>query len=231
MPKEVEPLSTNRAVSWQLFKAAPMPMVTLFKTIDITNLIRIKSKGYKLTMLLNYCIARAAARLPEFKLLPAGEKMLTYEEVGISMIAANKDGGINYCDMRYVENLQDFNREYLEKTQKVYQECQHSQLDDVMLVGTSALIKYDLDGAVNMYSGIFNNPFIVWGKYRTKGAHTYLRLSFQFHHVQMDGAAACEYLEMLQEEVSKLQERREMKKRGQNKLEQGSELQYFTEKE
>ena len=54
--REVNPMDTNRAVSWQFYIDAPMPMVTIFKTLDITNLMRVKAAGYKLNMLLCFCI-------------------------------------------------------------------------------------------------------------------------------------------------------------------------------
>ena len=55
-----------------------------------------------------------------------------------------------------------------------------------MVIGTSALAKYEIDGAFGMYSGIFNNPFI------------------QFHHTQMDGAHAARFLNLLQKEIEEL---------------------------
>ena len=70
-----------------------------------------------------------------------------------------------------------------------------------MVIGTSALVQYDIDGAVGMYSGIFNNPFIIWGKYRRSLFKTNLTLSFQFHHTQMDGAHAARFLDLLQQEI------------------------------
>ena len=73
-----------------------------------------------------------------------------------------------------------------------------------MIIGTSSLVQYDIDGVVNMYSGIFNNPFLIWGKYRTEGDKNFLPISFQFHHVQMDGIEACEFLERLQESIREL---------------------------
>ena len=27
------------------------------------------------------------------------------------------------------------------------------------------MAQYDIDGAVGMYAGVFNNPFMIWGKY------------------------------------------------------------------
>ena len=55
-----------------------------------------------------------------------------------------------------------------------------------------------------MYSGIFNNPFLHWGKYRRQGFQTVLPVSFQFHHTQMDGAQACRFLDALQGEIDAL---------------------------
>ena len=50
-------------------------------------------------------------------------------------------------------------------------------------------------------SGIFNNPFIIWGKYHKGLFRTTLKLSFQFHHTQMDGAHAGRFLQSLQENI------------------------------
>ena len=62
----------------------------------------------------------------------------------------------------------------------------------------------EIDGAVGMNSGIFNNPFMIWGKYRKKLFRYYLPVSFQFHHTQMDGAHAGRFLENLQKEINDL---------------------------
>ena len=71
-----------------------------------------------------------------------------------------------------------------------------------MVIGTSAIVDTEIDGAVGMNSGIFNNPFIIWGKYRKKLFRYYLPISFQFHHTQMDGAHAGRFLENLQKEIN-----------------------------
>ena len=69
-----------------------------------------------------------------------------------------------------------------------------------MVIGTSAMAQYDIDGAVGMYSGIFNNPFMIWGAYRCRWFKTTLMVSFQFHHTQMDGAHAARFIDLLQKE-------------------------------
>ena len=73
--------------------------------------------------------------------------------------------------------------------------------DDYMVIGTSALAGYEIDGAVNIYAGVYQNPFLIWGKYRRRFFKATLPVSFQFHHVQMDGVPAAQFLERLQEEI------------------------------
>ena len=74
----------------------------------------------------------------------------------------------------------------------------------IQIVGTSAIIDSEIDGAVGMNSGIFNNPFMIWGRYRRKAFRYYLPVSFQFHHTQMDGAHAGRFLRNLQDEINRL---------------------------
>ena len=75
---------------------------------------------------------------------------------------------------------------------------------DYMVIGTSALPQTEIDGAVNIYAGCYNNPFLVWGKYRKKLWRAGLPISFQFHHTHMDGCHAARFLEDLQEEIRTL---------------------------
>lgn len=42
------------------------------------------------------------------------------------------------------------------------------------------------------------NPMLMWGIYRRGLFRTTLPISFQFHHVQMDGSHAARFLELLQ---------------------------------
>ena len=53
MTREVNPQDTTRAKAFELWMKAPNPMVTFFKTLDVTNLIRVsKRRGLKFNMLL-----------------------------------------------------------------------------------------------------------------------------------------------------------------------------------
>lgn len=206
MAREVQPKDTTRAMAYELWMKAPNPMVTFFKTLDITNLIRIsKRKKLKINMLLDYCIGKAAVGIKEFYTLPVGEKLIQYDSIAVNTIVKNKDGEVSSCDILYSESLDVFNQEYLKYTTQVADSCHDRDLSEsCMVIGTSAIVDTEIDGAVGMNSGIFNNPFMIWGKYSRKWFRYYLKLSFQFHHTQMDGAHAGSFLENLQKEINRL---------------------------
>ena len=206
MAREIDPKDTTRASAYELWMKAPNPMVTFFKTLDVTNLIRVsKKKHLKFNMLLDYCIGKAAVDVKEFYILPVGEKLIQYDTIAVNTIVKNKDGEVSSCDILYTDDLEQFNRDYLNYTVQTAATSQDRDLsEDSMVIGTSAIVDTAIDGAVGMNSGIFNNPFIIWGKYRKKVFRYYLPISFQFHHTQMDGAHAGKFLENLQREINKV---------------------------
>ena len=95
MAKEINPKDTTRTMAFELWMQAPNPMVTFFKTIDVTNLIRIsKKKHLKFNMLLDYCIGKAAVDVKEFYLLPVGDKLIQYETIAVNTIVKNRNGEV-----------------------------------------------------------------------------------------------------------------------------------------
>lgn len=206
MKKEVNPKETSRAQAYELWMNAPNPMVTFFKTIDVTRIVKVsKKRGLKFNMLLDWCIGRAASTIKEFYLLPVGDKLMRYDSIAVNTIVKNAEGEVSSCDILYTEDLDEFGRQYLEHTMQVASTCQDRDLsNDCMVIGTSAIVDTEIDGAVGMNSGIFNNPFLIWGRYRRKWLRYELPISFQFHHTQMDGAHAGRFLANLQEEINKL---------------------------
>ena len=203
--KEINPDETSRAYAFEMWMKAPMPMVTLFKTLNVSRLVKFsKRKGLKFNMLMCFCIGKAASRVKEFYMLPVGEKLIQYDTIAVNTIVANKRGEVSSCDVPFSGNLAEFNEDYLRLTRQVADSCENHDLIDSMVIGTSALAQYEIDGAVGMYSGIFNNPFMIWGKYRKRFFKTTLTVSFQFHHTQMDGAHAAAFLHALQLEINHL---------------------------
>ena len=204
--KEINPKETTRAYAFEMWMNAPMPMVTFFKTLDVSRLVKIsRKKGLKFNMLMCYCIGRAASRVKEFYMLPVGNKLMQYDSIAVNTIVANSKDEVSSCDIPFTDDLLLFNENYLQLTKQVAKSCtDHDLSAQNMVIGTSALAQYEIDGAVGMYSGIFNNPFLIWGKYKRSLFKTTLTLSFQFHHTQMDGAHAARFLDEVQKEIKAL---------------------------
>ncbi len=203
--REVNPNETSRAYAFEMWMNAPMPMVTFFKTLNVSRLVKISKKtGMKFNMLMCYCIGKAASGVKEFYLLPVGDKLMQYDEIAVNTIVANWEGEVSSCDIPFTDDLSLFNQRYLQLTKHVAESCTNHDLTESMVIGTSALAQYEIDGAVGMYSGVFNNPFLIWGKYKRGFFKTTLTVSFQFHHTQMDGTHAARFLNGVQEEIDKL---------------------------
>ena len=204
-PTVIDPKTTTRAEAYELWMSAPNPMVTFFKTLDVTPLVRFSRKfGYKFNMLLCWCIGKAASEIKEFYLLPVGRELLQYDSIAVNTIVKNKRGEVSSCDVPFSNDFVRFNADYLRLTKQVAESCENHDIADSMIIGTSAIVDTEIDGAVGMNSGIFNNPFIIWGRYHNGLFKTTLKLSFQFHHTQMDGAHAGRFLERLQENIHRI---------------------------
>ena len=205
MAHTINPNDTTRATAYALWMQAPNPMVTFFKTLDVTSLVKLsRQRGLKFNMLLDYCIGRAAVSIPEFFLLPVGDALMQYDSIAVNTIVLNRTGQVSSCDLPYSDTLEQFNRD-LTYTPQTAETCQdHDLSEESMVIGTSAIVDTELNGAVGMNSGIFHNPFLIWGKYRKRWFRYELPISFQFHHTQMDGAHAGRFLRNLQQEIDQL---------------------------
>ena len=205
MKQEINPQETSRAKAFELWMSSPMPMVTLTKTFNVSNLLKSNKKsGFKFNALLCWCIGKAASQMEVFYTLPEQGKLFKYDRIAINVIVNNIKDGINSCDIPFTEDIMQFCQEYNTLTIQASNECKSSFLEDYMIVGTSAMIQTELDCIVNQYTDKFSNPMVMWGKYRKHWLKTTLPISFQFHHVQMDGGHGAAFLELLQKEIANL---------------------------
>lgn len=201
--REVDASQTKRAAAFDLWMRAPMPMVTLFKTLDVTNLVQLgRRHSCKFNLLLCWCVGKAASQVEEFYDLPVGEKLMRFDCLAVNTVVATQNGDISTCDVPFAGEFERFRQDYLRLTDQVRRTGRGYELgDDYMVIGTSALPQTEIDGAVNIYAGFYNNPFLIWGRYRKRLLKATLPVSFQFHHTQMDGAHAARFLELLQREI------------------------------
>ena len=205
MKHEINPQESNRAEAFGMWISSPMPMVTLVKTLDVSRLVKVsKRSGVKFNALMCWCIGKTACQVDEFYTLPEKGSLYRFDKLAINVIVENAKGGISSCDIPYTDDLQQFNRDYLMLTVQAANQCKSIFLEDHMVIGTSAMIQTELDSIVNQYTDQFSNPMVMWGKYRKGLFKTTLPVSFQFHHVQMDGGHAARFLDILQKEITLL---------------------------
>ena len=203
MKQEINPKDTSRAMAFELWMKSPMPMVTLTKTFDVTQLRKMsRRRGLKFNMLLCWCIGKAASKIDEFYMLPQNGKLYRYDRMAINMIVENVKGGLSFCDVAVTDDLEQFNANYQLLTKTISETCQDILDDEAVIVGTSAVTGTELDSIVNQSSGIYTNPFLAWGRYRKGWLKTTLPISLQFHHAQMDGSHAARFLEELQKTIN-----------------------------
>ena len=143
-----------------------------------------RKRGLKFNMLLCWCIGKAASEIKEFYTLPVGRELLQYDSIAVNTIVKNKTGEVGSCDVPFSTDLAQFSADYLRLTHEVAESCENHDLPGSMVIGTSTIVDTEIDGAVGMNSGIFNNPFIIWGKYHKGLFRTTLKLSLQFHHTR-----------------------------------------------
>ena len=205
MKTEIDPKTSPRAEAFELWMTSPMPMVTLTKRFDVSRVVRLsKRHGRKFNALLCWCIIKAASQVEQFYFLPEQGRLYRYDRLAVNVIVSNRKGGINSCDIPFTDSIDEFLEQYDRLTNKAAEECRSSFLDDWMIVGTSAVIHTELECIVNQYTDKFCNPMVMWGRYRKGMFRTILPISFQFHHVQMDGGHGANFLDMLQTTISHL---------------------------
>ena len=206
--KEIDPQKTKRAEAFALWMNAPMPMVTLCLTLNVTPLVRMERRqGFPFNMLLCWCIGKAAAMTEPFFLLPVQGKLMQFERLAVNVVVRTAEDGIATCDIPWEKDMRLFDAEYRRRTAEVSATGKPLELgEEYMVIGTSALVDSEIDCAVNLYAGIYNNPFLIWGKYRRHFGKVTLPLSFQFHHVQMDGNHAAQFLNRLQDTIDHVNE-------------------------
>lgn len=205
MKREIDPHKTKRSEAFDLWITSPMPMVTLTKRFDVSPIVKFsKRSGIKPNALICWCIGKAASQMEEFYLLPEQGKLFQYDHIAINVIVSNCKGGLSSCDISFNEDIRQFYNDYLTLTQRASAECASFFLEDCMIIGTSALIQTEIDSIINQYSDKFCNPMVMWGRFRKHWFKTELPISFQYHHVQMDGGNGSRFLMLLQKVITQL---------------------------
>lgn len=117
--------------------------------------------------------------MEDFYLLPVGDRLMQYDRLAVNTVVATWDEGIATGDIPISADLERFNQDYRKAHGQVRESGESYELgEDDMVIGTSALSGYEVDSAVNIYAGCYNNPFLIWGQYRKKWLRAPCRCPF-----------------------------------------------------
>ncbi len=196
---------TSRAYAFEMWMQAPMPMVTLFKTLDVSHLVRLSRRKRSSSICL--CAGASAAPQTTSRSSHAARRRQTYalRHDRRKHYRRQPTGRGQLVRHPFSDDLRRFNDDYMHLTRQVAETCANHDLAESMVIGTSALTQCEIDGAVGMYSGIFNNPFLIWGEIPPPPTFSGQRsVSLSSSTTQMDGAHAARFLDALQREITAL---------------------------
>lgn len=206
MVKEIDPKDTGREKAFDFWKHSPAPMVTVFKTLDVSHLVSTSRKyKYRFNMLMCWCISRAASMMEQFYAFPHRESLLFSDSLAVRTVVKALDGSLCHCDIPLCYSIDLFNREYMMLTRHVQNTCKPYDISDsYAIVGTTVFPEHEFDGFESAYSASDSKPALIWGKYRKRLFKTTLPVSFCFHRAQMDELHAMQFLDLLQKEIDKV---------------------------
>lgn len=206
--KKIDPAQTSRKVAFEKFQHQGMPMLSLTKTFDVSNIIRLSKKTkHKFNIIINYLIAKAGSQIENFyfKIDAFKNELYKGDKIIIDFVTKRKDENIAFCELVFNNDFNKFEKDYLTTQKYCYENnCDYYVTEKEKvggIIGTSTVPWTDLDCVVNQYVLDFPNPFLVIMKYQKKFFKYSLKISFHFHHLQMDGEHVCKFLELLQQEI------------------------------
>lgn len=198
MPRFIRPEETDYDADFEFWSRNPMSMGTLTVSYDVSPL---QKRPERFNALLCWCIGKAAAAQDGFYILPDGQGFMEFDGIAMDVMVRTRSGKLAACDIPFSEDLGEFLADYDRYTREVFEtEEEISLADDYMVIGTSALIRTELDSAVNAMCR-WSNPFLIWGKIHKDST---LPISFQIHALQMQYADMESFLNRIQTEISLL---------------------------
>lgn len=201
----VTPKEANREIQCEMWKDAVVPTVMVGRLFNLTHVVR-KSRrtGVKLHALMMYCVGMAVRNIPQFYYLYDQGNFRLYDSLNVQTVVLNKNNTLNFCDVPFSENFDEFYENYKRNMAIVYNTCENLFNESSMSVATSAVVQTELDSLSNQYTG-WHNPFVAWGRYRRNfWGRCRAQIFLQFDHRQMDGLHVAAFYNNLQRILDKV---------------------------
>ena len=203
-PTAVDPRATTRAAAFDLWMDAPNPMVTFFKTLDVTPLVRfVKQRGMKFYPAMIWVVSRVINAHEEFKLgWDQDGNLIRWDFVSPSYAHFHpEDGNFTKLVTPYMEDLPAFHARFLEDREK-YRELRgvvEGQPTNHFDVSCLPWVRYRHFDVHVFDQGDFLAPVVTWGKYEAEGGRLVMPLTMNIHHAAADGFHLSRFFTEVQE--------------------------------
>ncbi|MDL2235150.1 hypothetical protein LJC07_03210 [Christensenellaceae bacterium OttesenSCG-928-L17] len=198
----------KRKSHFDYFNSLAYPYVGLTVQVDITKFIRaVKKKKLPFFLSFNYCVARAANSVPEFRQRVIDGKIVEYDFCNTSHTVSLEDGTYCYCvlsaDMAFENYLPCAAQ--AQEAAKIEKSTNDKDGDAHGLIFISSLPWLSYTALINpVPAPADSNPRITWGKYVTQGTDTHLPVSVLCNHALVDGLHISQFYHALSQHISAL---------------------------
>lgn len=179
-----------RREQFLLFKDMAWPYVGLTAAADVTAVKAFtKARGESFFLAMNYVVAKAANRIPEFRMRVHGGGIIEFPCCGTSHTILLPDNTFIYCTLYHGQPYDEY-MSYAEAEQKRVTAIGWVPDDEEVeaLYFTSSIPWVHFSALIQPTSGgDDSNPRISFGKYEMKEGRLMMPLSMLAHHALVDG--------------------------------------------
>jgi chloramphenicol O-acetyltransferase type A len=208
MQSQTIDLSTfPRREQFLFFKNLAYPYVGLTAEIDVTDVKAFtRARGESFFLAMNYVVAKAANRIPEFRMRVRGEGIVQYPCCGTSHTLLLPDNTFVYCTLYHGKPYLEYVN-YAEAEQKRTLTAgwtpDNDEVDALYFVSAIPWVHYTaLIQPVR--GGSDSNPRISFGKYEERSGRLLMPLSILAHHSLVDGYHLGLFYQYVDEEMALL---------------------------
>lgn len=192
---------------FEYFKEMAYPYTGMTANVNVTKIKEYtKEKGYSFFLTMNHIIARAANRIPEFKMRIKNDGIIEYKHCGTSHVILLPDNTFCYCTLHHEKNYEDYIAYAISEQDKYIEKASiedNEETDSLLFVSALPWVHYtSLIQAVPC--GNESNPRISFGKYEEVQGKLLMPLTVLVHHALVDGFHLGLFYKYVEEEISLL---------------------------
>lgn len=196
-----------RREQFLLFKDMAWPYVGLTAEVDVTDVkASTKARGESFFLAMNYVVAKAANRIPEFRMRVHQGGIIEFPCCGTSHTLLLPDNTFIYCTLYHGKPYAEY-MEYAAAEQKRITEIGWVPDDEEVeaLYFTTAIPWVHHTALIQpTRGGDDSNPRISFGKYALKDGRLMMPLSMLAHHALVDGFHLGQFYQFVDEEMALL---------------------------